>query len=57
MQDLIGKKVTVHTTIGTLDHQDVGVVEAVDSTVLKLKKTGDEIYYFVIQNIRVIKIF
>jgi hypothetical protein len=56
MQDLIGKKVTVHSHLGGMEKQDVGILEAFDGTVLRLKKET-EILYFVIYSVRLIKPF
>jgi hypothetical protein len=56
MQDLIGKKVTVHSTMPTGEKQDVGVVESFDGTILKLKTEKGDLY-FTIHFIRLIKLF
>ena len=56
MQELIGKKVTIHSECGGAERQDVGVLEAFDGTVLKLD-TEKGALYFIIHRIRLIKVF
>jgi hypothetical protein len=57
MQELIGKKVTIHSQIiGGMEKQDVGVLESFDGLVLRLRK-DNEVLYFVIHAVRMIKPF
>lgn len=57
MQDLIGKKVTVCSTRGDQEQQDVGTLEAFDGTILKLRKSEKEVMYFSIYMVRLVKPF
>jgi hypothetical protein len=56
MNDLIGKKVVVFSNAGQTERQDIGTLESVDSTWLKLKK-GTEILIFCVYNVRIVKQF
>jgi hypothetical protein len=55
--ELAGKKVTVHSLIGDVERQDVGVLEAAQGHWVKLRKTTNEVIYFSIFNVRIIKPF
>ena len=57
MQELIGKKVTVHSESAGTERQDVGILEAFDGTILKLKTERGSILYFVIHWVRLVKPF
>jgi small nuclear ribonucleoprotein (snRNP)-like protein len=45
LSELVGKKVVVHVTTGSTVTQHRGVLEAVDTHVLKLKKDNELIYF------------
>jgi hypothetical protein len=53
---LIGKKVTVFSSQGETERQDIGILEAAEGHFLVLKKT-DEKMYFTVSRIRLIKPF
>ena len=57
MQELIGKKVTVHVNVGNSDSQHIGIIEAFEENILKLRKGESEYLYFSIFNISMIKLF
>jgi hypothetical protein len=53
---LIGKKVTVFSSQGETERQDIGILQAAEGNFLVLKKT-DELMYFSVSRIRLIKPF
>jgi hypothetical protein len=53
---LIGKKVTVFSSQGETERQDIGILQAAEGQFLVLKKT-DELMYFTVSRIRLIKPF
>ena len=53
---LIGKKVTVFSSQGETERQDIGILQAAEGNFLVLKKT-DELMYFTVSRIRLIKPF
>ena len=53
---LIGKKVTVFSSHGETERQDIGILQAAEGNFLVLKKT-DELMYFTVSRIRLIKPF
>lgn len=57
LDEMIGRKVTVFSVQGGTERQDVGVLEAVDGTWIKVKKGEAETLYFHAHHIRVIKPF
>lgn len=56
MQELIGKKVTIHSEASGSEKQDVGILEAFDGTTLKLRKETETIY-LVVYCVRMVKPF
>lgn len=57
LQELVGKKVTVFSLQAEAERQDVGVLEAFDEQVLKLRKGESEVLYLFFIRIRQIKPF
>ena len=57
LQELIGRKVTVYSIANDLERQDVGILEAVDAQVLKIRKSESETMYFCFSRVRLIKPF
>ncbi|WP_309717775.1 hypothetical protein [Armatimonas sp.] len=56
LQELVGRKVTVYSMADT-ERQDVGILQAADEHVLKIKKTETEVLYFNIVRVRLVKPF
>jgi len=57
LAELIGKKVTVHSIQGDAERQDVGTLEAVQGNWLRLRKSGNEVLFFGVVHIRLVKPF
>ena len=57
INDLVGRKITVHSIQGETERQDVGMLEATDGMWLKLRKSETEVLIFTINHIRLIKPF
>ncbi len=55
MRSLVGRKVSVFTVSGQSGYKDEGIVRSVDDQVIVIEK-GQDVLYFVIQNIRLIKV-
>lgn len=55
MKSLVGRKVSIFTVAGQSGYKDEGMVRSVDDQVIVLEK-GQDVLYFVIQNIRLIKV-
>jgi hypothetical protein len=56
LNDLVGRKVTIFSVQGQGERQDVGTLEAADNLWLRLRK-GDEVMYFCLYHVRLIKPF
>jgi hypothetical protein len=54
---LIGKKVTIYSNMGGTEKQDVGVLEAVESEWIRLRKADGETLFFTVYSLRQIKPF
>jgi ferredoxin-fold anticodon binding domain-containing protein len=50
LNELVGKKVVVHVTVGSSVTQHRGVLQAVDANFLKLQKDNETIF-FVLTNV------
>lgn len=57
MDDLIGKKVVVFSDSANGERQDIGTLEASDQLWLRLRKAGNEMMYFCLYNVRLVKPF
>jgi ferredoxin-fold anticodon binding domain-containing protein len=57
INDLVGKKITVHSIQGETERQDVGTLEATDGTWMRLRKSETEVLIFTIYHIRLVKPF
>ncbi|HWD38844.1 MAG TPA: hypothetical protein VG944_08355 [Fimbriimonas sp.] len=57
MNELIGKKVVIHSAGSSGERQDIGTLESVDGTWLKLLKNTNETLYFTVYSIRMVKVF
>ncbi|GJQ54176.1 MAG: hypothetical protein IT363_12835 [Methanoregulaceae archaeon] len=55
MRSLVGRKISVFTVSGQSGYKDEGIVRSVDDQVIVIEK-GQDVLYFVIQNIRLIKV-
>ena len=56
LQELVGRKVTVYSLADT-ERQDVGILQHVDEQVLKVKKNENEVLYFNLARVRLVKPF
>lgn len=56
LDELIGKKAVILSRGAAVDHQDMGVVEAIDDDVIKIRKEND-VAYILRANVRLIKPF
>ena len=54
---LIGKKVTVHSLMGESERQDIGILEAAEGQLVRLKKQDGDTLIYSIYRIRLIKPF
>ncbi|MDR3690748.1 MAG: hypothetical protein P4L46_15330 [Fimbriimonas sp.] len=54
---LIGVKITVYSRQGDTERQDVGLLEAVDSEWIRIKKNDGETLFFCLTNVRMLKPF
>jgi hypothetical protein len=57
IDEMIGKKVQVFSVNGSGEQQVVGTLEAFDGTWAKVRKAENEVLYFGIHQIRLIKNF
>jgi hypothetical protein len=58
LRELVGRKVTVFSLQGGgSERQDVGMLEAMDATWLRLRKGETEVMYFSLYQVRLIKPF
>ncbi|MEZ0327039.1 MAG: hypothetical protein ACAH95_14155 [Fimbriimonas sp.] len=57
LRELVGRKVTVFSLQGGSERQDVGVLEAIDTTWFRLRKAETEVMYFSVYQVRLIKPF
>jgi hypothetical protein len=57
MQELVGQKVTIHSESAGAERQDVGILEAFDGTILKLKTERGTLMFFSIYWVRLVKPF
>ena len=57
MEELIGKKVVVYSDSANGERQDIGVLESADQLWLKLRKAANELMYFCLYNVRLVKPF
>lgn len=57
LNELIGQKITIHSTQGETERQDIGVLQGVDGIWVKLQKENGEILFFCVYRIRMIKSF
>lgn len=56
LRSLIGRRVAIHSLSGQSGYKDEGVVRSVDDQVIVLEGKNQEALYFVIVNIRLIKV-
>lgn len=56
LEELLGKKAVIMSRGAATDHQDMGLVEAIDDEVIKIRKET-EVVYILRHNIRLIKPF
>ena len=57
INEMIGKKVQVFSVHGGGEHEVVGTLEAVDGVWVKIKKAENEVLFFSIYQVRLIKNF
>ncbi|MGV3617462.1 MAG: DUF6897 domain-containing protein [Fimbriimonas sp.] len=57
ISEMVGKKVQVFSVHGGGEQQVVGTLEAFDGTWVKVKKAENEVQYFSIYQVRLIKNF
>jgi hypothetical protein len=57
LNELVGRKVTVHSLQGDTERQDIGVLEATDGMWLRVRKADNEVLYFCSYHLRLIKPF
>jgi hypothetical protein len=57
LNELVGRKVTVHSIMGETERQDVGLLEATDGTWFRFRKSENEVMYFCSHWVRLIKPF
>ena len=57
MEGMIGKKVIVYSDSASGERQDVGTLESADGPWLCVKKNTNEVLYFCLYNVRVVKPF
>lgn len=57
VEEFIGKKVSVYSNQPGAERQDVGILEAVDATWLKIRKTETEVLFFSVHQVRLVKLF
>ena len=57
LQEQVGKKVSVYSNQPGAERQDVGILESVDDTWVKIRKSETEIIYFCVYQIRLVKTF
>lgn len=56
LDELLGKKAVIMSRGAVADHQDMGLVEAIDDEVIKIRKES-EVVYILRHNVRLIKPF
>ena len=56
LDELLGKKAVIMSRGAAADHQDMGLVEAIDDEVIKIRKES-EVVYILRHNVRLIKPF
>lgn len=56
LRSLVGRRVAIHTNTGQSGYKDEGVIRTVDDQVIVLEGKNQEGLYFVIHNIRLIKV-
>lgn len=57
LQELIGRKVSVYSNQPGAERQDVGFLEAVDETWVKIRKSEHEVIFFCTHLVRLVKPF
>lgn len=57
IEEMMGKKVQVFSINGAGEQQVVGTLEAFDGTWVKVRKAENDILYFPVTNVRLIKNF
>ncbi len=57
INELVGQKVTIYSEQGEAERQDIGLLETSDAVWLRLRKADNEVLYFCIHRIRMIKAF
>lgn len=57
LADLIGKKVTLYTEMGSVERQEIGILTEAKGHWVKVTKENDEHIYFSVYLIRSIKQF
>lgn len=56
LDELLGKKAVIMSRGASADHQDMGLIEAIDDEVIKIRKES-EVVYILRHNIRLVKPF
>lgn len=57
LNEMIGRKVSIYSVQGGGERQDVGTLEAFDGTFLKVRKSDNEVLFFSVYQIRLVKNF
>jgi len=57
LNELMGKKVYVHSNAGGTEKAEIGVLEAFDGTFLRVRKGEAEVVFYNLQLVRLVKQF
>ncbi len=56
LRSLVGRQVSIHSISGQSGYKDDGIVRSVDDQVIVIEGKKQEAMYFIIANIRLIKV-
>lgn len=57
LNELVGRKVSVYSNQPGTERQDVGILEAVDESWVKIRKSEHEVIFFSLHLVRLVKPF